>query len=103
MTNFRFITWLIVLAFSLVPLRAAEPTLTAGVASVDITPEPGLRLWGYSNRTHGATGTLDPLMAKAVVLRLGDQSVAIVTLDLGRTPEEAILSKIRARTKAECG
>jgi neutral ceramidase len=82
---------------------ADEPALVAGVAAVDITPEPGLRLWGYSNRTHGATGTLDPLMAKAVVLRAGDESAAIVTLDLGRTPETSVLARIRTRTKAECG
>ena len=55
-------------------------------------------LWGYSNRTHGATGTLDPLMAKAVVLESGDQSVAIVSLDLGRTPEESVLAKVREQT-----
>lgn len=85
------------------PASAAEGPLMAGVATVDITPEPGQLLWGYSNRTHGATGTLDPLMAKAVVLRAGDQSVAIVTLDLGRTPEESVLAKIREETKSRCG
>lgn len=83
--------------------RAADNALMAGVATVDITPEPGKMLWGYSNREHGATGTLDPLMAKAVVLKSGDSSVAIVSLDLGRTPEETVLAKIRAKTKAECG
>lgn len=83
--------------------RAADGPLSAGVATIDITPEPGLRLWGYTNRTHGATGTLDPLMAKAVVLRAGGNSVAIVALDLGRTPEESVMAKIRDRTKAECG
>lgn len=82
---------------------AAEGPLLAGVAAVDITPPPGQMLWGYSNRTHGATGTLDPLMAKALVLRSGDNSVAIVALDLGRTPEEAVLEKIRDRTQRECG
>jgi neutral ceramidase len=84
-------------------VAAADGPLLAGVATADITPEPGKMLWGYSNRTHGATGTLDPLMAKAVVLKSGDTSVAIVSLDLGRTPEEAVLTKIRARTSAECG
>ena len=81
---------------------AAEP-LSAGVAKADITPEPGLRMWGYSNRTHGATGTLDPLMAKAVVLRAGGESAAIVTLDLGRPPEDHVLDKIRERVSAEGG
>jgi neutral ceramidase len=80
----------------------AEPLL-AGVASQDITPPPGLRMWGYSNRTEGATGTLDPLMARCVVLKAGDQSAAIVTLDLGRTPEDSVLAEVRKRTTAECG
>ncbi len=83
--------------------RAADGPLLAGVATADITPEPGKMLWGYSERSHGATGTLDPLMAKAVVLRSGDTAVAIVSLDLGRTPEEAVLAKVRERTMAECG
>ena len=69
----RDMTALAVLAaamfLSTAPAIAADGPLMAGVATVDITPEPGLMLWGYSNRTHGATGTLDPLMAKAVVLR----------------------------------
>ncbi len=76
----------------------ADDQLLAGVASVDITPEPGLILWGYSNRTHGATGTLDPLMAKAVVLRADETAVAIVSLDLGRTPEDQLAGRgARAR------
>ncbi len=82
---------------------AADGVLQAGVATVDITPEPGKMLWGYSNRTHGATGTLDPLFAKAVVLRAGDTSVAIVSLDLGRTPEESVLDEVRRQVSAKCG
>jgi hypothetical protein len=93
---------LVAIAFAALPSSAAE-TLSAGVAVADITPEPGLRLWGYSDRTHGATGTLDPLMAKAVVLRVGDQSAAIVSLDLGRVPEQWVLDKIAEKTKADCG
>jgi Neutral/alkaline non-lysosomal ceramidase, N-terminal len=81
----------------------ADEALMAGTASADLTPPPGQRLWGYGNRTHAATGTLDPLMAKAVVLKAGDDSVAIVALDLGRTPEEAVLAKVRSRTAVECG
>ena len=70
---------LVIATLGTLPCAAAE-TLAAGVATADITPEPGLRLWGYSDRTHGATGTLDPLMARAVVLCVGDQSAAIVSL-----------------------
>lgn len=82
---------------------SAADQLQAGVATVDITPAPGQMLWGYSTRKHAATGTLDPLMAKAVVLKVGEKSAAIVSLDLGRTPEDAALAKIRDRVAAECG
>ena len=86
-----------------VAIARSEDVLRAGVAAANITPEPGLRLWGYSDRTHGATGTLDPLMAKAVVLALGDRKVAIVSLDLGRTPEDAVLARVREHTRQKCG
>lgn len=92
----------VIATWGTLPCAAAE-TLSAGVAVADITPEPGLRLWGYSDRTHGATGTLDPLMARAVVVRVGDQSAAIVSLDLGRVPEQWVLDKIAEKTKAGCG
>ena len=92
----------VVVVLYALPCIAAE-TLLAGVATADVTPEPGLRLWGYSDRTHGATGTLDPLMARAVVLRVGDQAAAIVSLDLGRVPEQPVLDKIAEKTKAGCG
>jgi len=35
-------------------------TFRAGVARTDITPPPGVRLWGYSDRKSPATSTLDP-------------------------------------------
>jgi hypothetical protein len=82
---------------------AAAAELAAGVASADITPEAGLRMWGYSSRTKPAAGTLDPLMAKALVLKSGDDAVALVALDLGRTPEEALLDRLREQTASSCG
>lgn len=61
-------------------VRADEP-LEAGVATIDITPLPGCRMSGYfSERTN--TGTLDPLLAKAVVFRQGETSAALVFCDL---------------------
>src|SRR5258707_12633952 len=81
--------------------QADDGPLLAGVATGDITPEPGKMLWGYSNRTHRATGTVDPLMGKAVVLKSGSKSVGIVSLDLGRTPEEGVVAKIHAQTTAQ--
>ena len=75
----------------------------AGVATADITPEPGLMLWGYSNRTHGSDRHARPVDGQGRRAALGRQSVAIVSLDLGRTPEDSVLDKIREQTKAGCG
>jgi len=61
-------------------------------------------MWGYGSR-HDAlsTGTLDPLRAKALVIQAGDRKMAIVGLDLGRSPAEKSLQKIRQRIKQEAG
>jgi neutral ceramidase len=92
------------IAFCVHPGRAgAAEQLLAGVASVEITPPPGLLMWGYSNRPQPATGKLDPLMARALVLACGDTRAAVVTLDLGRTPEDQLLAALRARTLAKYG
>lgn len=51
------------------------------MSAVDITPEPGAELWGYGDRNKAAgTGTLDPLFAKTLFVKVGDENVAIVTL-----------------------
>ncbi|HEY4310739.1 MAG TPA: neutral/alkaline non-lysosomal ceramidase N-terminal domain-containing protein [Pirellulales bacterium] len=77
---------------------AADQPLLAGVATVDITPPPGQFMWGYSNRPQAATGKLDPLMARVLMLVSGDVRAAIITLDLGRTPEDSLLADLRERT-----
>ncbi len=68
---------------SSVPSFAA--VLRAGTARVDITPAGGEQLWGFEDRVKPATGTLDPLYARVLVLEAGDTRLALVTLDLGRT------------------
>ncbi len=60
-------------------LRAAD--LQAGVAVVDITPPKGYRMSGYF-RERLNTGTHDPLWAKALVFRQGDEQAALVFCDL---------------------
>lgn len=55
----------------------------AGLAAVDITPEPGIWMGGYAARTRPAQGTLQPLHAKALAIEDTRGHVAvIVTLDL---------------------
>ena len=55
--------------------------LTAGLAVADITPPIGYRMSGYFNERL-STGTSNPLCAKAVVLRQGDISAAMVFCDI---------------------
>jgi neutral ceramidase len=55
--------------------------LTAGLAVIDITPPVGYRMSGYFNERL-STGTSNPLRAKAIVLRQGDTSAALVFCDI---------------------
>ena len=79
----------------------AQGTLRAGVARVDITPPPGIELWGYSNRSGPATSTLDPLYARVLVLSDTRQTVALVTLDLGRSFGPPQIAWVRDRVRRD--
>ncbi len=69
--------------------------LYAGVAETNITPPPGVRLGGYAGRSSGATGTLDELCSRALVLDDGNMRIALLTADvLGFLPEMA--AEVRA-------
>ena len=60
-----------------------------GSAEREITPPPGLPMWGYGARHDKlAEGSLDPLKAKAIVIAAGPEKLAIVGLDLGRGPTD---------------
>jgi hypothetical protein len=43
-----------------------------------------------------STGTRDPLYAKALVIDVGTDKLALVGLDLGHAPQEDMLVRIRA-------
>lgn len=73
----------------------AAYTLEVGVATADITPPLGLQMWGYQSRTMPSEGAWDPLMAKALLLDDGESRAAIVALDLGRTPPQDVIDRIR--------
>ena len=85
----------------------AESSVVAfkvGTAKRDITPNEPVPMWGYGAR-HDAlsTGAVDPLYATALVLEGGTNKLAIVGLDLGRSPSEKSLQTIRQRIKCEAG
>jgi hypothetical protein len=84
--------------------QTSDQVFKAGAARRDVTPREGVPMWGYGAR-HDAlsSGVLDPLYADALVIQAGDKKLAIVGLDLGRSPAERSLQNIRRRIKDEAG
>jgi hypothetical protein len=76
----------------------------AGAAERDITPPVGIPMWGYGARHDAPSeGTLDPLMAKVIVIAAGEDKVALVGIDLGRGPTEAMMKIIRQEIADKAG
>jgi len=71
-----------------------------GTSKCDITPKEPLPMWGYSSyHDNLSRGVLDPLFANTLVLQAAGKKIAIVSLDLGRTPSEKVLADIRSRIR----
>ena len=66
---------------------APNPSLSIGIAKVDITPEKPIRLSGYGNRREVSEGIDGHLWAKALAMGEGEEQVLLVTLDLIGVPE----------------
>jgi hypothetical protein len=72
--------------------------MRAGVARVDITPAGSMTMYGYANRKCGpSNGVHDPLLAKALVLESGGETMAIVTLDLGSMVSDRLHQQVAER------
>lgn len=93
------------LGYALLLLPAsARADLKAGAAKIDITPPTGHALWGYAARHDQASdGIRDPLRARSLVLAVGAEKIALVSLDLGRAPPRAAMARIRKRVKDDTG
>ena len=91
--------------FTLILFAAASyAEFKAGFAKVDITPQKPCPMWGYGDRHDALSqGTLDPLYAKALVIQAGGDKLALVGLDMGRSPTEAMMGRIRNAVKGTSG
>ncbi len=56
--------------------------LLAAAVEIDITPPVGTPMDGYGARTDSSVGVHDPLMGQLLLLQLGSQRIALITLDL---------------------
>jgi len=89
--------------FVLVLSCSARAQLRVGVARVDITPKTHEPLWGFEDRKDPATGTLDPLYARILVLEASGKRLALVSLDLGRTFGEPSLDRLKESVSKSSG
>ncbi len=64
---------------------------------------PGVGMYGFTNRKGGATGVLDPLMARVLVLEAGEKRLALVALDLGEPPAGEWIRTLRQRAAKTSG
>ncbi len=100
----KFKTGLTTILFALAAaIGGKAAVMKAGVARVDITPPVGTQMWGYFNRLKGAEGIIDPLYARVLVLEAGDERLAYVDLDLGRTFGPASLGRLRQAARRQSG
>lgn len=94
----RFSSSLFVLLIGL-GMTAQGAELSVGVATEDITPPRGYRMAGYFVERFN-TGTLDPLLAKAIVFRQEQVQAALVLCDLvAVTPDVSLRARSQASRK----
>jgi hypothetical protein len=85
------------------PMFSSAAGLKAGASRVEITPPTGLAMYGYGNRKGGATGVLDPLMARVLVLEAADKRLAFVVMDLGEPPAGEWIKRLRQNAAKSSG
>jgi hypothetical protein len=88
------------LAAGVPPLHAAG-ALRVGVAETDITPPKGFPMAGYYHERL-ATGTIDPLKARAMVFRSEQVQAAVVACDLTGIAAD-LTAEVRRRASARTG
>jgi len=76
----------VLLAWLLAPALSCGAELQVGAASVDITPNKAVALWGQFGMRL-STSPETPLTANAIALRSGDVTTTFVSLDLLQLPE----------------
>jgi len=75
-----------------------------GFARQNVTPARAVPMWGYGDRHNAlSTGVLDKLWAKAVVIDTADQKLALVGLDLGRSPRDDQMKRIKQAIQERAG
>ncbi len=99
--QFLYVLFLLCTSSLLVLPAAAQERLHVGIAETDITPPQGFPIAGYYHERL-ADGTIDPLKAKAIVFRSGQQQAAMVVCDLTAISRD-LSETVRARASENTG
>jgi len=93
-----------VLLFCELSFAQASNVFHTGAALVDITPpeDAGFQMRGFSARTEGFTGILDPIHVRTIVMDDGSRQAAIVAVDLSATTHQ-MWDRMSKRIEAETG
>ncbi len=72
----------------LLPARGQAAAVPVGIASVDITPEQPVRMYGYGSRTTESEGVAGRLYAKALAIGsdAGEGPAVLLSVDCGAVP-----------------
>ena len=93
LTHVKYFTFLAAMALAFGPASAVAQSLRVGQSAVDVTPPNGMPFQVPQRPPFPvmvATGTHDPLHAKAIVFESGGVKVAIVACDLTSIPAHLI-------------
>lgn len=102
--NRSFVVWIgLIIGFWALGISDAWG-FRVGFAKRDITPTAPVPMWGYGAR-HGLTcnKTRDPLFAKVLVIEAGGSRMALIGLDIGRSPTFAMLEQMEREAKEKAG
>jgi neutral ceramidase len=96
----RIVSAVLLIVFAALPGYTSGSPLRAGVAVVEITPPPKVKLPAYEGNRR-AEGVHDPLFARVLLLRTKDTSLALITSDLHRIYSPALAIRIRREFKID--
>src|SRR5215211_1877548 len=82
---------LVLMAALLVAAPAHASGLRAGAGRADITPRTGYYMFGWVRSDARSQGQLTRLFARTIVLKRGNQKVALLSADMGAIPNGLVV------------
>src|SRR5690242_18332059 len=94
---------LVLFPFLIISPAEAQTAWKAGAAKVKVTPTESIWLSGYGNRTKPSEGTLQDIFVKALALRDGAGTTAVVVTSDLQGLDVAMIDEIAGRARKQFG